>query len=222
MSEWSDWGGQGLPGGDTTDVGSGADPYTYTSGEGYTEGYTGDSSDPYADTDPTGGVLSGGMIGTGDSMLPGLVRNAGMTVLGRPGGYALFQDSNLPNLGTSPGVRLRSQGTSSAATAGAIVRSVRDSTGLRVSARGIVSLITRYGFPAAARLTGLALDALQYLWMRQKGVTHHRRGPGLYTIAKRLRAADRLRATVSRVLGGHRHRARRRAPPFHHMRKRKR
>src|SRR5439155_23028169 len=121
-------------------------------------------------------------------------------------------------LGTVPTVKARGQnGGSSAQTAGAIVRQVRDATGLRVTARAIVGLIVKYGFQAAAALTKLDGQSLLWLFMRAKGVRHHRRGPGLYTISRRLAAADRLRHTVARVLGrGGYHRHRRRAP-YHHF-----
>jgi len=110
---------------------------------------------------------------------------------------------------------------------GEIVRWVRENTGLRVTAASIVGLIVRYGFRAAAALTQLDLRSLLALFMQKKGVRHHHRGPGLYTVARKLRSADRLRATAARILGRgyayHRH-ARHRAPyhTFHRRRRRKR
>ena len=106
-------------------------------------------------------------------------------------------------------------------TSGDIVRWVRQNSGLRVTARSIVGLIVRYGFKAAAALTQLDPQYLLSLFMQQKGVVHHRRGPGLYTVARKLRAADRLRHTVARVLGrggGGRHRRR---GGYHIMRRRR-
>jgi hypothetical protein len=111
---------------------------------------------------------------------------------------------------------------SSAMMAGAIIRRLRAATGLRVSAHGLVQLIVRYGFPAVVKLTGLAMQELLFLFMREKGVKHHRRGPGLYTIARTLRRADGLRARVARILrgvhaGGYRHHR----APYRAMRRRK-
>jgi hypothetical protein len=93
-------------------------------------------------------------------------------------------------------------------------------TGLRVSAHGLVALIVRYGFPAVAKLTGLAAQQLLFLFMREKGVKHRHRGPGLYTIARTLRRADGLRRRVAHILRGVGGIARARArAPYHHMRR---
>jgi hypothetical protein len=137
--------------------------------------------------------------------------------VGGPSGLAWSSAPMLPT--TIPMVDR--QGMSSAMMAGSLVRQVRQSTGLRVSAHGLVDLIVRYGFDAAAKLTGLAAQQLLFLFMREKGVKHHRRGPGLYTIARTLRRADSLRARVARILRGVHAGGYRRRAPYRAMRPRK-
>lgn len=231
MSEFSDWGGMGLPGPDTdtAPAGAGGDPYGGGDYSGIgdidvealpTGALPGGADGQLTPFSPNGGwdftdVLKGGV--------PSILAK-GRPLVG-PNGY--FYDpggGELPNLGTYPPVRSRSQavGTLDASSsAGDIVRWVRQNTGLRVTARSIVGLIVRYGFKAAAALTQLDFGSLLKLFMRQKGVTHHRRGPGLYTVARKLRAADRLRATAARILGRGMHHARRqRRAPYHAFRRR--
>lgn len=91
---------------------------------------------------------------------------------------------------------------------GLIVRGIRARTGLRISARSLVGLIVKYGFQPAAALTGAAPGDLLFVFFAAKGVRHHRRGPGLYTIGRKLRAADRLRKRVGHILGRQMHRVR--------------
>jgi len=84
---------------------------------------------------------------------------------------------------------------------GLVVRGIRAATGMRVSGRSLVGLIVKYGFQAAAKLTGAAMGDLLTVFFAAKGVRHHRRGPGLYTIGRKLRAADRLRHRAQKILG---------------------
>jgi len=238
MGEFSDWGGMGLPG--DTDVGpagAGGDPYGGMDDLGDlgsfvealpTGALPGGADNQFTPFSPNGGFdFTDVLRGTGYRLPPQRSILAKQPLFG--GGGMLYNTTpaspyggDVPNLGTGPQVLTRSQ--ADASSAGAIVRSVRQNTGLRVTARSIVNLIIRYGFPAAAALTKLDLPSLLALFMREKGVRHHRRGPGLYTIARKLRAADRLRHTVARVLGrarpgGHRRRAPR--APYHHFARRK-
>jgi hypothetical protein len=230
---FTDFGGMGLPGGDTPDVdvgtgGGSGDPYGGGDfggfGEGALEAASQGALPGGADGQLTPFSPNGGVDATDIFKLGSFGRAAGSMLQIGPRGSILSYDSaggGLPNLGTSPAVRAR--GETSASVAGAIVRQVRATTGLRVTAHSIVALIVRYGFEAAARLTGLAAQQLLTLFMAQKGVRHHRRGPGLYTIARKFRQHARLQATVSRILGrgGHAQRRHRRAP-FHTMRRRSR
>jgi len=112
------------------------------------------------------------------------------------------------------------RGTSARATVGALVQKIKCATGLRVTARSITNLIVRYGFRATAAMTGAEPAALLAIFMQQKGTTHHRRGPGLYTLARKFRKYESLKRTVARVLGrgGHRVHHRRR----HHFARRHR
>lgn len=109
-------------------------------------------------------------------------------------------------------------------TAALVVRQIRQSTGLRVTARSIVNLIVRYGFKATSAMTGADAGSLLTVFMVQKGTTHHRRGPGLYTLARKFRKYESLKRTVARVLGrgggGTRHYRRRH--PFHRRRRHRR
>src|SRR6266849_1570089 len=212
--------------GDTAAAGARGDPYT----SDYPSESLGLEDDPNAsydmpysdDVDAGGGVMPGAE--TGSSILPG---NSQLLPA------FLNQYNNRygqgPNLGVSPMPR-GSPGfpggvNTSSARAGGLVRYVRQQSGLRISARAIVALILKYGFAAAATLTKLGAADLLFLFMREKGVRHHRRGPGLYTVARKLRAAQRLQHTVARILGrgfrGGRHSyvRHRRAPPFHTMRR---
>lgn len=212
--------------GDVAQPGAGADPF----GGGYDPGADYSSSDETASI----GALPGGTDSQYSPFSPNggfdftdVTRNiAALSTPARglvgPGGF--FYDTTpsgpaRPNLGVQP--MPAPGGSYSAANAGAIVRAIRQNTGLRVTARSIVGLIVRYGFQAAAALTKAEPGALLTLFMRAKGVRHHRRGPGLYTVARRLRAADRMRATAARILGrGGLHVGRaRRPPPFHTMRR---
>ena len=152
-------------------------------------------------------------------------------------------DTNRPNIGTGPYPQARprggfdSYGPSSPRRAGAamtytgqyagqgvgeLVRWVRQSSGLRVTAQSIVGLIVRYGFRAAAALTRLDMSGLLAIFMSKKGVRHHRRGPGLYTVSRKLRAADRLAATVSRIMSRARSCAPRRSSNQFHARRKRR
>lgn len=238
MGEYSDWSGPADPselGGNMSDwnpgsddvapAGSGGDPYGGgdwdMGGQDFTEASTtgvlpGGADGQYSPWSPNGGfdVSDAWRLAAGSGILPGLAQHAGLTI-GGPNGI---------NLGTSPQVLSRSQAGGAGVSASDIVRSVRQSTGLRVTAKSIVNLIVRYGFPAAARLTGLAAQQLLVLFMRQKGVVHRKRGPGLYTIARKLRQAERLQHTVSRILGRARHAApaRRARGGFRTMRRRSR
>jgi hypothetical protein len=215
---------------DTAPAGGGGDPYggddmSWMSDSGGTEGA--EAASP--------GVLPGGSDGQWSPFSPNqgfdatdVMRNAAYAY-STPGGsgFGTGAQPALPNLGTMAMPRpLAARGAmvalGAASSAGDIVRFVRQNTGLRVTARSIVGLIVRYGFQAAAALTQLDFGSLLKLFMRQKGVTHHRRGPGLYTVARKLRAADRLRATAARILGrshGHRRRAHRR---HHHFGRKRR
>jgi len=103
--------------------------------------------------------------------------------------------------------------------AGMIVHRIRVSTGLRVSWRSLVNLIMRYGFDPVVAMTGAAQEELLFLFMAAKGVRHHHRGPGLYTISKKLRRADRLRATARRILGPALHAHARARHAFHRRRR---
>ncbi len=215
---------------DTAPAGAGGDPYagddmSWMSDSGGTEGAEAMST----------GVLPGGSDGQYSPFSPNqgfdatdVVRNAAYAYSGPGGsGFGTGAQPGLPNLGTMAMPRPLGRGGNVALTttssAGDIVRYVRQNTGLRVTARSIVGLIVRYGFQAAAALTQLDFGSLLKLFMRQKGVTHHRRGPGLYTVARKLRAADRLRATAARILGRAHGRGRtRRAPRRHHHFGRKR
>jgi len=209
---------------DTAPAGAGGDPYAgddmaWMSDSGGTQGAEALST----------GVLPGGSDGQYSPFSPNQGFDATDAIshaayaYTTPGGSGMGTGA-MPNLGMMPmPAPLRARGAtvalSTASSAGDIVRYVRQNTGLRVTARSIVGLIVRYGFQAAAALTQLDFGSLLKLFMRQKGVTHHRRGPGLYTVARKLRAADRLRATAARILGrahGHRRRAPRR---HHHFRK---
>jgi hypothetical protein len=107
----------------------------------------------------------------------------------------------LPGLAGGTGNMLPECRPSTSRQAGMIVHRIRVSTGLRVSWRSLVNLIVRYGFDPVVAMTGAAQEELLFLFMAAKGVRHHHRGPGLYTIGKRLRRADRLRATARRILG---------------------
>jgi len=133
------------------------------------------------------------------------------------GGSSSFDEMGLhyPR-GCGPG-----RGTSARGVVGALVQKIKCATGLRVTARSITNLIVRYGFKATAAMTGAEPAALLAIFMQQKGTTHHRRGPGLYTLARRFRKYESLKRTVARVLGrGHGH-VRRRHNPFRHRRHRR-
>ncbi len=236
MGEFSDWGGMGLPG--DTDVGvtgAGGDPYGGMDDMGDmgsfveslpTGALPGGSENQFTPFSPNGGYdFTDVLRGTALRLPPMRSILAKQPLFG--GGGMLYNTTpaspyggDVPTLGTGPQVLTRSQ--ADASSAGAIVRSVRQNTGLRVTARSIVGLIIRYGFPAAAALTKLDLPSLLALFMREKGVRHHRRGPGLYTIARKLRSADRLRASVGRILGRARPGGHRRRAPYHHFRRRSR
>jgi hypothetical protein len=215
----ADWTG----GGDTAPAGAGGDPYA---------GAPPDSSTP--ETFDTG-TLPGGP----DAQLTPFSPQGGFdftNVLQGAGGlfgrraspwrasmsssWDIGSAATAPNLGTTAPA-----GAPESMLTGDIVRWVRAATGLRVSAASIVGLIVRYGFQAAAALTKLDFPSLLQLFMQAKGVRHHRRGPGLYTIARKLRAADRLRDTCRRILGGghtgYHRAARARRAPYHHFRRKK-
>lgn len=214
-------------GGDTADAGAGGDPYggadwgdvgTFGMETMPTGMLPGGAENQFSPFSPSGGWDFTDVLKGSRSIL------AGAQPLLGPGGSIYDTGGGLPNLGTSPAVRARG-GLAASSNGGDIVRWVRQSTGLRVTARSIVNLIVRYGFPATAALTKLDFGSLLKLFMRQKGVTHHRRGPGLYTVARKLRAADRLRMTAARILGrahGQRRRAPGRARPFGRRSRRRR
>lgn len=199
---------------DVATAGAGGDPYGGGDWGGFDDGaeayatgmLPGGAENQFTPFSPGGGwdftdVLKGA-AGGGAMLARGLVGPNGYLYDTRSGGGG----GEIPNLGVGPMVRSRSQGgvpvaLDTTSSAGDIVRWVRQSTGLRVTARSIVSLIVRYGFNAAAALTQLDFGSLLKLFMRQKGVTHHRRGPGLYTLARQFRKYERLKHTVSKILG---------------------
>src|SRR5437899_5500649 len=115
----------------------------------------------------------------------------------------------------------RGRGMSARANVGSILRGIRQSTGLRVTARSITNLIVRYGFKATAALTGADNVSLLSIFMQQKGTTHHRRGPGIYTPARNFRRCESLKRTCARVLGRGGHHRRRARHPFYRRRRRK-
>lgn len=228
MGEFTDWGGMGLdgsgggqlPDADVDTAGAGGDPFGGGDFGGVDPGgdfaesasqgaLPGGADGQYSPFSPNGGVDVTDLWGTSQASMLAKSFSLG------PGGNIMKYDDG----GSSGGAVV---GGARASTA-AIVRYVKQTTGLRVTARSIVGLIVRYGFPAAAALTKLQLPQLLALFMQQKGVRHHRRGPGLYTIGRKLRAADRLRQHVARVLGrGGGHRRRRARGGFHTMRRRRR
>jgi hypothetical protein len=204
--------------GDTEPVGSGGDPYgggdwdmgnIETLPTGANPG-----QDSYSPVGPQGFDWGDTIQGIGQATATVMGTATQARGLIGPNGYLYDNTPALPNLGVSPMPVPGGTNSGTLGTAGAIVRYARNMTGLRVTARSIVGLIVRYGFPAAAALTKLDMRSLLTLFMREKGVRHHRRGPGLYTVARKLRAADRLRHTVARILGrgGYTHRARARRP----------
>lgn len=215
MPDFDDYGGMGLPGEDVAPVGGGGDPF---------------ADAPYADYASAETADLGMMPGGTDAQLTPFSPNGGFdfTDIFRSGAGAQVGSYLAPWMGQATayppqpgGAPARGGGGGGGAGTADIVRYVRQSTGLRVTGRSIVNLIVRYGFAAAGKLTGLAMQQLLQLFMQQKGVRHHRRGPGLYTIAKRLRAADRLRSTVSRILGRGGSGGRKRRAPYHHFGKKR-
>jgi hypothetical protein len=212
----ADWTG----GGDAAPAGAGGDPYA---------GAPPDSATP--ETFDTG-ALPGGP----DAQLGPWSPKGGMDFTDMlKGGAGLFGRQAAPwSAGMSSQWQIGSAASrtqlgmtapaGSAMSTSDIVRFVRQSTGLRVTANSIVALIVRYGFQAAAALTRLDFASLLQLFMSKKGVRHHRRGPGLYTVARKLRAADRLRQTCARILGrgGSHGAARARRAPYHHFRRKRR
>lgn len=205
---WSDSGQDDLYG----DVNAGGDPYG------------GDGSDFPSDAGTTG-MLPGGADGQltpfspgggfdFTNVLGGMARAVGGGARARPAAYLQYQGPSAggfqagtgpgPNIGTfpMPPPQLAGRGgPSTAQRVGLVVRGIRAATGMRVSARSLVGLIVKYGFQAAANLTGAAPADLLTVFFAAKGVRHHRRGPGLYTIGRKLRAADRLRHRAAKILG---------------------
>jgi len=240
MGEWGDYGAPEADpanyGIDTAPTGAGADPFggtddPYGTGDPYNSALPGGTAEEWST-----GMLPGGADGQLSPYSPGGGWDA-TNIFSRPAawlgagrGFAGMGTGSMP-VGGAGGLMVpmrRAYGGGAAVTLGAqstsgdIVRWVRQNSGLRVTARSIVGLIIRYGFKAAAALTQLDPSYLLSLFMQQKGVVHHRRGPGLYTLARKFRKYESLKRTVARVLGrgggGHRHRR----GGFHHMRRRSR
>ncbi len=218
-----DWGTEGVgaqfdPGSEVATIGAGGDPYSdappdtsspETADTGILPGGPDAQLGPWS---PQGGFDFTNVVAGTSALLRGAgtaqVRPVWWAGGGARQGGSFFGGGSgrMPSIAGGPGSAVNPRGPnlgvmSSAQQAGMITRSIRDATGLRVSAKSIVGLIVRYGFGGAQALTGAQPSDLLFLFMREKGVRHHRRGPGLYTIAKKLRAADRLRHTVRRMLG---------------------
>jgi len=196
-------------------IGAGGDPYggdgsDYPQDAASTGVLPGGGDGQYSPFSPNGGfdftdVLKLG--GAGAAVQPAWWAGGGATGRGSyfGGGSGTMPGiANAPNLGIMPMPPPGGPGQCQPTTAqrvGMIVRSIRQSTGLRVSAKSLVSLLMRYGFPATAQLTGAQPSDLLFVFFAAKGVRHHRRGPGLYTIGRKLRAADRLRKRAAKILG---------------------
>jgi hypothetical protein len=194
---------------DTAPAGAGGDPFAGASPDTTTPETAdlglmpGGGDNQFSPFSPGGGFdfTNALQLGAGASRLASSFNMGGPRGLTWQGGPDAAPQPTGPNLGVM----------SNAQQVGAIVKYIRGSTGLRVSAKSIVGLIVRYGFQAAAAMFRVDVGSLLPVFMRAKAVRHHRRGPGLYTIAKKLRRADRLRATVRHLLGpavsGHHHHA---------------
>jgi hypothetical protein len=120
---------------------------------------------------------------------------------------AIFNQYNgqLPNLGTTPDVSGSKLPASGGAGAGgsrmrAIMAAVRARVGRSVSPRAILQVIGKLGWTAAAQATGLGLADLQYIVMRQTAKRfRRRRGPHLYTVAKRIRQGHHYEKMLAKL-----------------------
>lgn len=242
MGEWSDFDGDVPPAGGGGDPFSDAQTEDFDTSEAASVGaLPGGADGQLTPFSPNGGfdytdVLQGGFQAVGfldnaraksRSAFDWLTSGGGplpRALSGRVEGLRNFLSKPVPTTdgpGLIPGEQLTQRGANSQ-KAQLILRAIRMATGMRVTQRHVVNLIIRYGFPAVVGMTQAPQEALLFLFMREKGTVHHHRGPGIYTIAKKMRRHAALMHSVQRILGRGVHRRHRTHKRYNFHKRRKR